>query len=151
MTGSVTPVMSVSWKPSLPISLLPTWPVMQTIGEESIIAVAMPVTMLVAPGPGRRDRDADLAARARVAVGHVRGALLVAHEHVPDRIVEHRIVGRKDGAAGVAEHGRHPFAHQAFPQDLRVRSVFIAIPHSEYCRVRSDQDPGSRIDRGSGL
>ena len=51
MTGSVTPVMSVSWKPSLPISLLPTWPVMQTIGTESIIAVAMPVTMLVAPGP----------------------------------------------------------------------------------------------------
>ena len=51
MTGSVTPVMSVSWNPSLPISLLPTWPVMQTMGEESIMAVAMPVTMLVAPGP----------------------------------------------------------------------------------------------------
>ncbi len=51
MIGRVTPVMSVSWKPSLPISLLPTWPVMQTIGTESIIAVAMPVTMLVAPGP----------------------------------------------------------------------------------------------------
>ena len=29
----------------------PTWPVMHTIGEESIIAVAMPVTRLVAPGP----------------------------------------------------------------------------------------------------
>ena len=28
-----------------------TWPVMQTIGEESIIAVPMPVTRLVAPGP----------------------------------------------------------------------------------------------------
>jgi len=28
-----------------------TWPVMQTIGEESIIAVAIPVTRLVAPGP----------------------------------------------------------------------------------------------------
>ena len=33
------------------MSLLPTCPVMQTIGEESIIAVAMPVTMFVAPGP----------------------------------------------------------------------------------------------------
>ena len=51
MIGSVMPVMSISWKASLPISRLPTWPVMQTIGEESIIAVAMPVTMLVAPGP----------------------------------------------------------------------------------------------------
>ena len=28
-----------------------TWPVMQTMGIESIIAVAMPVTRLVAPGP----------------------------------------------------------------------------------------------------
>ena len=45
------PVMSISWKASLPIRRLPTCPVMQTIGDESIIAVAMPVTMLVAPGP----------------------------------------------------------------------------------------------------
>ena len=49
--GSVTPVMSVSWKASLPSSLEDTWPVMQTMGEESSIAVAMPVTRLVAPGP----------------------------------------------------------------------------------------------------
>ena len=33
------------------MSLLPTCPVMQTIGEESSIAVAIPVTILVAPGP----------------------------------------------------------------------------------------------------
>ena len=49
--GSVMPVMSVSWNASDPISLLPTWPVMHTMGDESIIAVAMPVTMFVAPGP----------------------------------------------------------------------------------------------------
>ena len=49
--GSVMPVMSVSWNASEPMSALPTCPVMQTIGDESIIAVAMPVTMLVAPGP----------------------------------------------------------------------------------------------------
>ena len=51
MIGSVMPVMSVSWKASEPMRRLPTCPVMQTIGDESIIAVAMPVTMLVAPGP----------------------------------------------------------------------------------------------------
>ena len=45
------PVMSHSWNASDPISLLPTCPVMQTIGDESIIAVAIPVTMFVAPGP----------------------------------------------------------------------------------------------------
>ena len=49
--GRVMPVMSISWKASEPIRPLPTWPVMQTTGDESIIAVAMPVTMLVAPGP----------------------------------------------------------------------------------------------------
>jgi hypothetical protein len=49
--GSVMPVMSVSWNASEPISLLPTCPVIHTIGTESIIAVAMPVTMFVAPGP----------------------------------------------------------------------------------------------------
>ena len=51
MTGSVTPVTSVSWKASLPMAAVGTWPVMHTIGEESIIAVAMPVTRFVAPGP----------------------------------------------------------------------------------------------------
>ena len=95
--------MSVSWNASEPISLLPTCPVMQTMGDESIIAVAMPVTRLVAPGPDVAIGDADAAARARVAVGHVRRALLVAHQHVADGVVEHRVVGRQDGAARVAE------------------------------------------------
>ena len=58
---------------------------MQTMGTESSIAVAMPVTRFVAPGPEVAMRDADLARRARVAVGHVRGALLVADEDVADR------------------------------------------------------------------
>ena len=48
---SVMPVTSVSWNASDPMNASATWPVMQTIGIESIIAVAMPVTRLVAPGP----------------------------------------------------------------------------------------------------
>ena len=34
--GSVIPVMSASWKASLPIMALGTWPVMATIGTESM-------------------------------------------------------------------------------------------------------------------
>ena len=68
---------------------------------------------------GRRDGDPDAAARARVSVGHVRRTLFVPHEDVPDRKVEHRVVGRKNGPAGVAEDVRHALAHQAFPQNLR--------------------------------
>ena len=51
MIGRVTPVTSVSWKASVPMRALPTWPVTQTMGDESSIAVAIPVTMFVAPGP----------------------------------------------------------------------------------------------------
>ena len=49
--GSVAPRMSASWKPSVPIRSVRTWPVMKTVGTESIIASAIAVTRLVAPGP----------------------------------------------------------------------------------------------------
>ena len=49
--GSVIPVTSVSWKASPPIRWADTWPVIHTIGDESIIAVEIPVTRFVAPGP----------------------------------------------------------------------------------------------------
>ena len=43
--------MSASWKPSLPMIVLSTWPVMHTSGILSAKAVAIPVIRLVAPGP----------------------------------------------------------------------------------------------------
>ena len=36
VTGTVIPVASVSWKPSLPISQRGTWPVTATTGTESM-------------------------------------------------------------------------------------------------------------------
>ena len=50
-TGIVIPVTSASWKPSVPIRSVRTWPVTNTVGTESIIASAIGVTRLVAPGP----------------------------------------------------------------------------------------------------
>jgi hypothetical protein len=47
----VIPIVSHSWKASVPIRLVGTWPVMTTIGMESSQASVMPVTALVAPGP----------------------------------------------------------------------------------------------------
>src|SRR5581483_6774096 len=47
----VMPKTSVSWNASVPMRGVRTWPVMQTRGTESILASAMPVTGLVAPGP----------------------------------------------------------------------------------------------------
>ena len=49
--GRVMPLTSASWKPSVPIRSVRTWPVMKTVGTESIIASAIGVTRLVAPGP----------------------------------------------------------------------------------------------------
>ncbi len=43
--------MSISWNASLPMRAEGTLPVIATIGIESSIAVPMPVTRFVAPGP----------------------------------------------------------------------------------------------------
>ena len=51
VTGIVMPRMSASWKASVPIAAAPTWPVMATIGTESMCASASGVTRFVAPGP----------------------------------------------------------------------------------------------------
>jgi len=45
------PKMSASWKASVPIAAVTTWPVMATSGMESMLAVVRPVRRLVAPGP----------------------------------------------------------------------------------------------------
>ena len=49
--GIVMPEMSASWKPSVPIRSVRTCPVRNTVGTLSIIASAIGVTRLVAPGP----------------------------------------------------------------------------------------------------
>ena len=49
--GVVMPEISASWKESRPIRLVVTWPLIMTRGTESILAVAIPVTMLQTPGP----------------------------------------------------------------------------------------------------
>ena len=49
--GSVMPIVSASWKPSVPSRSVRTCPVMKTTGTESIIASVIGVTRFVAPGP----------------------------------------------------------------------------------------------------
>ena len=49
--GRVMPTVSASWKASLPIMWVGTWPVRQTTGTLSMSASVRPVTVLVAPGP----------------------------------------------------------------------------------------------------
>ena len=49
--GIVMPVMSASWKASVPMSAVETLAVTATSGTESMYASAMGVTRFVAPGP----------------------------------------------------------------------------------------------------
>jgi hypothetical protein len=51
VTGTSMPMMSLSWKASVPITAVATCPVMATIGIESMWASAIPVIRFVAPGP----------------------------------------------------------------------------------------------------
>ena len=51
MTELVAPITSDSWKASRPTCVLFTWPVIATIGTESMYAVQSPVTRFSAPGP----------------------------------------------------------------------------------------------------
>ena len=119
VTGSAMPTMSVSWKASLPSSARGTLPVMATSGTLSIMAVARPVTRLMAPGPLRGDRHAHAARGAAVAVGRMRTALLVAHQDVAQRELAQDVVDRQDRAAGVAEDRGHALADQRLAHGTR--------------------------------
>ena len=71
------------------------------------------------PGAAGGDGDADAAGCARVSVGHVGRALLVADQDVVDGKLAQRIVGGKDGPAGIAEDGGYALAGEGCPDDFR--------------------------------
>ena len=54
----------------------------------------------------------------RVALGHVAGTLLVAHEDVADRRIDEGVVDGQDRAAREAEHDLHPFHLEALDEGL---------------------------------
>ena len=68
--------------------------------------------------PGGRHAHADLAGGARVAIGHVRSALLMPDEDVVDGELAQRVVDGQDGAAGIAEDGGDAFAGERGPKDF---------------------------------
>ena len=66
-------------------------PAITTIGIESSAAFATPVAALVRPGPEMRQQHADLAGRARVAVGGMRRDLLVPRRDEADPALAERV------------------------------------------------------------
>ena len=92
--GIVMPEMSASWKPSVPIRSVRTWPVRKTVGHAVHHRVGDRGDEVGRAGPAGGERHADRARRLRVALGGVAGALLVAALHVADAGVVERVVGR---------------------------------------------------------
>src|SRR5712692_3033201 len=63
--------------------------------------------------------DADATAGAGVTIGHVCGALFVAHEDVVQLRFAERVVHREDSAAGIAEDFAHAETRERFAKDFR--------------------------------
>ena len=81
-------------------------------------------------GAGGDEHDARLAGRAGIALGHMDGALFVAHQDVTDRVLlENLVVDRQHGAAGIAEHHLDALILQGLHHHLRAghrpRHVFL--------------------------
>ena len=89
--------------------------------------------------PGRHQHDADLAGRARIALGHVRRALLVPHQDVPHLVLlEDRVVHRQHRAAGIAENIGHALIHQRLDHHLRARHLLGHLFVSSFAALAAE-------------
>jgi hypothetical protein len=77
------------------------------------------------PRTGGGDGHSDPAAGPCVPVRHVGRTLLVADQDVADGELQQGVIGGKDGATRISEHGVDALTHQAFPEDLRAGQVHI--------------------------
>src|SRR5439155_14470877 len=97
-------------------------------------------------GTRGRHRNADPAGGARVALGHVAGALLVPRENVPHGgAARHRVVERQDGAARQPEH--HVDALGLERAKDRIRSVHLHAAPAQGCeswKPETTRDVNSR-------
>ena len=116
--GRVTPVMSTSWKASVPSSFEEICPVMQTSGHRVHHGRGDAGDQVGGAGAGGGNGDADFAGGARISVGRMGGALLVADQDVADRVFAQSVVDGQDRSTGIAEYFANALAFEGGPDDL---------------------------------
>ncbi len=82
------------------------------------------------PRPRSRNRHSNLATGPGIAVRHVGGALLVAHQDVVDIAMLQGVIRRQNCASGIAENVLYALALQALPKNLCSRFCHEPSPQS---------------------
>ena len=101
------PTVSASWKASLPIRWVGTWPVSRRSGS-SPQRVGQAGHRIGGAGSGGDQHAAHLAGRARIAFRRVHRALLVPHQDVLHLVLrEEGVIDRQHRAARIAEDVLH--------------------------------------------
>ena len=120
MIGTVMPMMSVSWNASVPSSALPHLPRQGDHRSAIHPRVGDRRDEVRRARSARADAHADATRRARVALGRVTRALLVAAEHVVELVgvLRQRVIERHDRAARDAEDRVDALADERLAEDL---------------------------------
>ena len=128
------PTVSHSWNASEPISVVGTCAVMHDHRDRIHQRIGEAGDRIGRARPRGHQHHADLAGRARIALGHVRRALLVPHQDVLHLVLlEHRIVDRQRRAAGIAEDVLDPLIGQRLDHHFRAGHLLghcLVLPQS---------------------
>jgi len=95
-----------------------TWPVKTTMGTESMLAVATPVTVLVAPGPEVTRQTPHPPGGTGISVRHVGGGLFMPNHDMANAGLGHFVVDVQNGTSRKPEDDFHPFPFKTFKEDL---------------------------------
>ena len=150
--GIVMPIVSASWKPSVPSSSVRTCPVRNDDRDRVHHRVADRRDEVGRAGTARADRHADLAGRLRVALRGVAAARLVADEDVVDSSVVEGVVGGEVGAAGQAEYDINTLSLETFHQSVDcTHGAFLLSPRTRHLSARGRSAHGGNGQSTSGF
>ena len=141
--GRVMPTVSHSWKASVPIRCVGTWPVRHDQRDRIHQRVGEPGDRIGGAGAGG-DQHARrrLPVRAGIAFGGMDRALLVAHQEWRMRVLlEQRVIDRQHRAARIAENDLDALVLQRAQEHFGARSGLRRAMAGHLLRRRHNRGP----------